>query len=116
MMNSIAEPEISTSFDQQLAHERFLREGYLLIPDCIPADELKVMREHFDRLMAVRIAEARKTTPSPLHVEIKRIFEDDPVFESLMNYPVTFPLVREIIGDDVTLASAGQGDCRPPHT
>jgi ectoine hydroxylase-related dioxygenase (phytanoyl-CoA dioxygenase family) len=102
--------------ESQMLLERFQRAGYVVIPECLQPEELRPIRERYDQLMAARIAEVHKTNPSPRHVEIKRILERDAVFEALMAWPRTFPLVREIIGEDVTLATGGEADYRPPHT
>jgi hypothetical protein len=94
-------------------HIRQLKnEGYTVVPQAITSDELDPIRIKWDEHMAVSL----KETPDAIHAEIKRCLEQDPVFEPLMNLPTTFPIAHAIFGNDITLATAGEGDYRAPNT
>ena len=88
-------------------------DGYVVIPGAIPAVLLAQIRERWDALFA---SDAAETRAQGRHIEVKRILERDPVIAALMDLPTVFPLARNLIGADVTLASGGEGDCRPPRT
>ena len=94
-------------------HVRELNDqGYTVVSQAIAPHELAPMREAWDRLMNESVA----ANPDEIHVQIKRCLEQDPVFEPLMNWPTTFPIVHNVLGHDVTLLSSGEGDYRAPHT
>ena len=86
--------------------------GYTIVRQAISPAELVPIRERWDALIAEQIA----ASPDAIHLEIKRCLERDPVFEPLMNWPATFPIVHGILGNDVTLLSGGEGDYRAPHS
>ena len=88
-------------------------QGYCVIPNALSTVELARLQPRFVELLAPAVASA---APGTLHLEAKRLLEADPVFADLMDHPSTLPIVRSVVGADVTLASAGEGDWRPPHT
>jgi ectoine hydroxylase len=96
--------------------QRLRGDGYTVIPNALSGAQLAAIRERWDCLMDDRLAACAAAGGSTQHVEIKRIVEQDPVFEALMDLPTVFPVVREVLGPDVTLASGGEGDYRAPRT
>lgn len=101
----MSRPETDTAHHVREVQEQ----GYTVVRGAVPPDALAPIREAWDRLMDERVA----ADPEALHVEIKRCFEQDPVFEPLMNWPATFPIVHAIMGDDITMLTSGEGDYRP---
>ncbi len=87
-------------------------QGYCVVPNALSAAELAVLRPRFEQLLSPLVA----ANPGARHVEAKRLLEADPAFAALMRHPATLPIVRALIGRDVTLATGGEGDWRPPHT
>lgn len=87
------------------AQRRFFDEnGYLLVEDALTPEELAATRAAADR------AEARwRADPSlpgtriPEFLEIAAIMEYDPLLCALAEHPRVFPLVREVLGRDVSL-------------
>src|SRR5688572_23479305 len=85
--------------------ERFNRDGYLIVPGALSPEELVPIRKRFHEVMPAEVErQTREKGHVPLIVELTRIIERDPVFEPLMDWHRIFPLVRAIIGRDVTLA------------
>jgi len=118
-VEAILEETEKTTEHASLVEERvrrFQRDGYLVIPDAIPKKMLDVIRRKFDALMTEHCKLVDALQPGARRIYMKRIIERDAVFEPLMDWPATFPIVRQIVGADVTLASAGEADCRPPRT
>src|SRR5687768_424274 len=97
--------------------ERFNRDGYLIVPDAMTPAELAPIRKRFHEVMPAEVErQTREKGHVPLIVELTRIIERDPVFEQLMDWHRIFPLVRAIIGRDVTLATAGEANTRQPNS
>lgn len=90
-----------------------LREqGYCVIPQALRPAELAVLCPRFNDLLSPLVA----AKPGARHVEARRLLESAPEFAVLMDHPATLPIVRAVLGADLTLATAGEGDWRPPHT
>ena len=78
--------------------------GYLVIEDALAPDELAAVRAAADE------AEARwRADPSlpgtriPEFLEIEGIMEYHPVLFDLVEHPRVFPLIREVVGPDVSI-------------
>jgi len=90
-----------------------LREqGYCVVPNALSAAELALLQPRFRALLEPLVM----ASPDARHVELKRLLEADTAFTALMDHPATLPIVRAVLGADLTLASGGEGDWRPPHT
>ena len=82
----------------------FEANGYLVIPDALSLEELAQVRAACDRAEQVwradpsRLGERRAELQS-----VQAIIEYDPIFLDLMEHPRVFPLVREIVGDDIAM-------------
>lgn len=87
-------------------------QGYCVVPGALSPAELAALQPRFIDLLTP-VVEAQ---PGARHVELRRLIEADTLFADLAAHPSTLPIARELIGRDVTLASAGEGDWRPPHT
>ena len=90
---------------------RFLTQGYLVMRNVLTPDELRRAREAFDG--AVEKGQMAEEKTGKDYFGLKNIFDIDDIFLELVNHPVTFPVVREAIGDDVHLETA-QGVFLPP--
>lgn len=82
----------------------FETNGYLVLPDALTPDELEAART------AAARAEARwQADPSlpgmrrPNLRQVQAPIEYDPLFLDLMEHPRVFPLVRAILGDDISM-------------
>ncbi|MBA3687113.1 MAG: phytanoyl-CoA dioxygenase family protein [Planctomycetes bacterium] len=90
----------------------FAQDGYAVLPQALPTPLLGRLREAFDRLMVGPIA----AEPQSLQHQVNRVIERDPAFLELIDLPSVFPLVRAIIGADVTLAAGGEAYSKRPHS
>ena len=87
--------------------------GYCVVCGALSPAELSVIQPRFHTM----ISEAMTAADSgSLHVEVKRLIERDPCLANRMVQLVVFPIARQLIGRDITLAPGGDGDCRPAHT
>jgi hypothetical protein len=87
------------------------KDGYALMESALSPEQLAAMSAAYDRQLAFHPPPA-----SALRVEVKRILEQDPVFEPLMDLPTVFPAARALIGADIELASSGELDHKLPRT
>lgn len=87
--------------------------GYGVVRGALSAKELEVIRPRFHAVIGEAMAAAEQGSR---HVEVRRLLEQDPCLANLMAQPVIFPIARQLIGRDITLASGGEGDCRPAGT
>ena len=81
------------------------RDGYVLMENALSPPQVAQIREAYDAEIAQSNASA-----DARRIEIKRILEKGDVFAQLMDLPTVFPLVRQIIGADIELASGGELD------
>ncbi|HZO88261.1 MAG TPA: phytanoyl-CoA dioxygenase family protein [Chthonomonadaceae bacterium] len=94
----------------------FETNGYLVIPDALSPEELARAREAADRAEA-----AWRADPTRLGVrrenlqQVQAPIEYDDYFLDLMEHPKVFPLVREILGNDVSMID-NDLYISPPHT
>jgi phytanoyl-CoA hydroxylase len=82
----------------------FETNGYLVIPNALPAPELARVRAAADRAEAEwRADESRPgARKANLHQIQAPIEYDDDLFR-LLDYPTTFPLIRQMLGDDISM-------------
>lgn len=82
----------------------FEANGYLVIPDALSPHDLARIREAADRAEREwrgdpgRLGERGDRLQS-----VQAIIEYDPLFLDLMEHPRIFPIVREVLGDDVAM-------------
>jgi phytanoyl-CoA hydroxylase len=87
--------------DQRLFFEA---NGYLVIPDALSAQELAAFRATVERAEAVWRAEPERPGLRNENLQqVQAILEYDDRFLDLLDHPRVFPLVREILGDDVSM-------------
>jgi phytanoyl-CoA hydroxylase len=94
----------------------FETNGYLVIPDALDADELARVRAAADRAEAVWRADPTRLGQRSSNLEqVQAPIEYDDVFLNLLAHPKVFPIVREILGDDVSMID-NDYFVSPPHT
>ena len=81
------------------------KEGYVLFEDVLTKQQLEALRTVYDIQIELQCA-----PPEQKRVEIKRILEQGDDFADLMDLSTVFPIVRQLIGADVELASGGELD------
>jgi ectoine hydroxylase-related dioxygenase (phytanoyl-CoA dioxygenase family) len=82
----------------------FQANGYLVLPDALAPDELARVREAAARAEAAwRADPARLGLRKPNLEQVQAPIEYDDVFLDLMEHPRVFPIVREILSDDVSM-------------
>jgi ectoine hydroxylase-related dioxygenase (phytanoyl-CoA dioxygenase family) len=82
----------------------FEAQGYLVLPGVLSGDLLAQVRAAADRAEEHwRSAPDRPGLRTGDLLDIIGIVEYDPLFLDLMEHPAAFPLVRELLGDDVAL-------------
>jgi ectoine hydroxylase-related dioxygenase (phytanoyl-CoA dioxygenase family) len=82
----------------------FAQTGYLVIENALPPNELALVRQAADAAEARWRADlALPGTRIPEFLEIEGIMRYAPLLGDLAEHPRIFPLVREILGPDVSL-------------
>jgi ectoine hydroxylase len=87
------------------------RDGYVVMHNALSPSQLAELNAAYDRQL-----ELHPPKPGALRVEVPRILERDPVFESLMDTPPPFGVARAVLGSDIELASGGELDHKLPKT
>jgi phytanoyl-CoA hydroxylase len=94
----------------------FEANGYLVIPDALSEEELARVREAAARAETAWRADAsRLGLRKPNLEQVQAPIEYDKVFLDLMEHPRVFPIVREILGDDIQMID-NDYFISPPHT
>src|ERR1051326_2812708 len=81
------------------AKQQYDAQGYVLIPQALGAEELRRVREAFDRAAGQRA--------------LRDILNQDDVFVDMADHPVLLPIVRAMVGEDAQLRYAQGGIIRP---
>ena len=89
---------------------RFLTDGYTILRDVLSPAELQRARGAFDRGAAEATSNWERTKEKGKdkkdYIGLGNIFDIDDIFIEWVSHPVTFPVVREAIGEDVHLENA----------
>lgn len=94
----------------------FETNGYLVIPGALSPEELARVREAAGRAERLwRSDPSRLGLRKPNLEQVQAPIEYDDRFLDLMEHPKVFPLVREILGDDVSMID-NDYFISPPHT
>ena len=99
--------------EQRLFYEA---NGYLVIPNALSAARLERVREAADRAEAAWQADLSR--PGARNENLRQIqapIEYDEQLLDLLDYPGTFPLIREILGNDISMID-NDYFISPPHT
>jgi ectoine hydroxylase-related dioxygenase (phytanoyl-CoA dioxygenase family) len=99
--------------EQRLAFEA---NGYLVIPNALTPEELAAAQEAAARAEALwRADTSRPGVRNENMHQVQAPIEYDDVLLDLMEHPKTFPIVRELLGDDVSMVD-NDYFISPPHT
>jgi ectoine hydroxylase-related dioxygenase (phytanoyl-CoA dioxygenase family) len=99
--------------EQKLFYET---NGYLVIENALSEVELTSLRAAFERAETRWLEEpARLGNRRSNERQIVGIIEYDDRFVDLMAHPKVFPIVREILGDDVSMVD-NDGHVKPAHS
>lgn len=92
--------------------------GYTLVFDALPPDLVSRLVDKMDELMPThglcRQISPGSQTPECTTRDINRLYELDPLFEDLMDYPTVFPIVEAAMEGDITLFGSAIADLMPP--
>ena len=92
--------------------KRWKTEGYLVLKGVLSPDEVQALTATVDAMDAEFRKGENVTADSVL--DKRNVMEDHDIFVDLMDHPVTFPIVRELIGDFIQL-SMSEVIVRPPN-
>jgi ectoine hydroxylase-related dioxygenase (phytanoyl-CoA dioxygenase family) len=82
----------------------FETNGYLLIRDALSPEDLAEVRAAADRAeQEWRSNTSRLGERGEALQSVQAIIEYDPIFLNLMEHPRIFPIIREILGDDIAM-------------
>src|SRR3954447_282193 len=94
----------------------FEANGYLVIPEALDAAELARVRAAADRAEAIWRADPSRPGGRGQNLEqVQAPIEYDDVFLDLLAHPKVFPVVRQVLGDDVSMV-ANDYFVIPPRT
>lgn len=86
---------------QRLSYET---NGFLILPDALPPDQLAVVRAAANRAEALWRADLTRPGGHGENLEqVQAPIEYDDALLDLLVHPVVFPIVREILGDDIMM-------------
>lgn len=94
-------PQSVMTDEQRLFYET---NGYLVIPNALQGDELDRVLAAADRAEAVwRADPSRPGNRGPNLEQVQAPIEYEPVLRDLLIHPTLFPIVWELLGDDVSM-------------
>src|SRR5262245_45349240 len=101
------------SDEQRLFYET---NGYLVIPGALSPEELARVRAAADRAEAVWQADPGRLGLRKENLQqVQAPIEYEDILFDLLEHPATFPLIREILGNDVSMID-NDYFISPPHT
>ena len=95
--------------------ELLQRDGYALMEDALSPSQVTEISAAYDQQLEKHLA-ANPPQPDAVRHEIKRIFERDAAFETLMDNAPVFEVARGVLGADIELATSGELDHKLPRT
>lgn len=90
--------------------------GYTLVRNALPSEIVARLSRRMDELLPTHGAlptAARPDTPSR---DINRVWEIDPMFEALMDWPSVFPIAERYMKGDITLLATAIANFMPRRT
>ena len=87
--------------------------GYTLVFDALPPDLVSRLVDKIDELMPAHGMSPTGQTAECTSRDINRLYELDPLFEDLMDYPTVFPIVEAAMEGDITLLGAAIANLMP---
>ena len=95
--------------------ELLQRDGYALMEDALSPSQVTEISAAYDQQLEKHLA-ANPPQPDAVRHEIKRIFERDAAFETLMDNAPVFEVARAVLGADIELATSGELDHKLART
>jgi ectoine hydroxylase-related dioxygenase (phytanoyl-CoA dioxygenase family) len=83
--------------------EQFHREGYLVVPDALSAQEASALRAGLERVFGESHPEAELHGGQMMKIWRPRLFEHGPEFEAVVDNPRVMDLVEALLGPDCHL-------------
>ncbi len=94
----------------------FETNGYLVLPNALPPDQLAAVRAAADRAEAVWRTDTTRLGGRGTNLEqVQAPIEYEDVLLNLLVHPTVFPIVWELLGDDVSMID-NDYFISPPHT
>lgn len=94
----------------------FEANGYLVIPGALGPDELEQVRSAADRAEAAWRADTSRAGARNENLQqVQAPIEYDDYLADLLEHPTTFPIIREILGRDISMID-NDYFISPPHT
>lgn len=87
-------------------------EGYIVLKEVLSSEEVHALKTTVDEMDA-EFRKGENVTADSVF-DKRNVMEDNDIFVDLMDHPVTFPIVRELIGDFIQL-SMSEVIVRPPN-
>jgi hypothetical protein len=87
------------------------KDGYVLMENALSSDQFTELSTAYDQQLKLH-----PRPPGSPRVEVKRILEQEPVFEQLMDHPPVFKVARAVLGYDIELVTSGELDHKFAHT
>ena len=92
--------------------KQWKKDGYLVLKGVLAPDEIQALLAIVDEMDA-EFRKGENVTADSVF-DKRNVMEDNDIFVDLMDHPVTFPIVRELIGDFIQL-SMSEVIVRPPN-
>ena len=96
----------------RVQREQWRKAGYLVLKEVLSPDEVQALVATVDEMDAGFRKGENVTADSVF--DKRNVMEDHDIFVNLMDHPVTFPIVRELMGDFIQL-SMSEVIVRPPN-
>lgn len=109
-------PPVAADHNLDVHLTRLAFQGYTLIEQALPPELVTTLVRRMDELLpthGVLPTAARPDTPSR---DINRVWEVEPLFEDLMDYPTVFPIAEQYMKGDITLLSGAIANFMPRRT
>jgi ectoine hydroxylase-related dioxygenase (phytanoyl-CoA dioxygenase family) len=103
-------PELQAQLD------RFHRDGFLVLPGVLPAEEVAMLRAGVERAFAEPCEEAALYGEGMTRIWRPKMFERGPEFEALIDHPAVMDLVEAILGNDCHLIAMSALRTTPGET
>jgi hypothetical protein len=91
---------------------RWKEDGFLLLPGLLPPEEVRDLTAAVDGMWEAHLRQPEVKPKAGM--DRRNVMEEDDRFVALMDHPVTFPLVLELIGPYIQL-SMSEVIVRPPN-
>src|SRR6187549_2897909 len=112
-MTTVLAPPAALTWNQKLAYDT---NGFRVFENFLPPQELAQLRVAFEK--AYERWDADESLPGSRKAnerQIMGIIEYDDIFMNLLAHPRMFPIVRELVGDDIAMID-NDGHVKPANS